>query len=94
MAKAKTAAQIAAEKKAAAAKIAAAKSAKFVELAEKRVTKAINAVRSIAKLSNRSNYIYTQEQVDTIANALRQEVVDMHEHFADTPAADKGGFKL
>ena len=70
------------------------KAAKFVELAQKRVTKAINAIRSVSKLSNRSNYVYTDAQVEKIADTLRQEVVDMFEHFSKTPSAAKEGFKL
>lgn len=80
--------------KLAAEKLAKAKAAKFVELAEKRVTKAINAVRSIAKLSNRSNYIYTDAQVAKIAEALRAEVVTMHEHFTAKPGVTREGFTL
>lgn len=92
--KALTPAQKAAAAKASAEKIAKAKAAKFVELAEKRVTKAINAIRSISKLSNRSNYIYSDEQSGKIAEALRSEVVDMHEHFSATTGPEKAGFKL
>ena len=87
--------QTAAQKaKAQAEKVAKAKSAKFVELAEKRVTKAINAIRSIAKLSNRSNYVYTEAQVTKIAEVLRVEVIEMNEHFSATPSAVKAGFTL
>ena len=80
--------------KAAAEKITKAKAAKFVELAEKRVTKAINAIRSIAKLSNKSNYVYTSNQVTKIAEVLRVEVVEMNEHFTATTTAPKAGFTL
>jgi len=71
-----------------------ARAAKFVELAEKRTTKAINSVRAIAKLSNRNNYVFTDEQVNKIAEALRDEVVQMHEAFAAPEAQAKEGFKL
>lgn len=74
------------------AKREAAKAAKFVELAEKRVTKAINAIRSISKLSARSNYVYSPEQVNKIGEVLKNEVVDMHKHFTTTTAATKVGF--
>ena len=37
--------------------------AKFVELAEKRVTRAIKDLRLISNLSNRSNYSYSEEDV-------------------------------
>ena len=69
-----------------------AKAAKFVQLAEKRVTKAINAIRSISKLSSRSNYVYRDAQVNKIGEVLKAEVLDMHKHFTTPTAADKGGF--
>lgn len=85
----------AAEKKTAAEKTARdnAKAEKFVTLAEKRVTKAINAVRSVRKLAS-PNYIATQEQVDRIAEVLREEVVEMHAAFGAKGAPAKETFKL
>lgn len=47
---------------------------KFVELAGKRVTKALNDIRLIGNLSNRSNYDYTEEDVAKIFRALTDEV--------------------
>ncbi len=86
--------QTAAQKKAAAEKVTAAKAAKFVELAQKRATKAINGIRSLAKLSNKSNYVYTDAQVKKLAETLRQEVVDMNAAFSTPDAAEKGGFEF
>ncbi len=85
-----TAAQVAAAK----AKAEKAKAAKFVELAQKRATKAINAIRSLAKLSNKGNYVYTDEQIKTLSEALRKEVIDMNDAFSKTPSEDKGGFEF
>lgn len=68
-----------------------AKAVKFVELAEKRATKAINAIRSLAKLSS-ANYVYNEEQVKTLAEALRKEVVDMNDAFTKTTSKEKRGF--
>ncbi len=70
-----------------------ARAAKFVELAEKRVTKAINSIRSVAKLSS-ANYVSTDEQVTRIAEVLREEVVAMHESFSRKGGATKETFKL
>ena len=81
------------EKAEAAAKTAA-KSKKFVELAEKRATKAINSIRSLSKLANRSNYVYSEDQVKALGETLRKEVIDMVEHFGKTETAEKGGFKF
>lgn len=85
----------AAEKKAAAelAKRNKAKAAKFVELAEKRVTKAINSIRSVAKLAS-SNYVSTEDQITKISETLRDEVVAMNEAFTKTGGATKETFKL
>lgn len=71
-----------------------AKATKFVELAEKRATKAINSIRSLSKLANRSNYVYTEDQVKALGETLRKEVIDMVEHFGKTETAEKGGFKF
>lgn len=86
----------AAQKTAAAAKDKAetAKRQKFIELAQKRATKAINAIRSLAKLANRGNYVYTDDQVAKLSEVLRQEVIDMNAAFSTTEAAEKGGFEF
>jgi hypothetical protein len=70
-----------------------AKAAKFVELAQKRTTKAINSVRSIAKLSS-TNYVYTDEQVKKICETLRQEVVALNEAFSRKTGTTKESFTL
>src|SRR3990172_7532918 len=43
---------------------------KFVELAEKRVRRALNDIRLIGNLSNRSNYTYTDDDAKKIYKAL------------------------
>lgn len=47
---------------------------KFVELAQKRVSKAMKDIQLIGNLSNRSNYDYTEEDVGKIMKALSEEV--------------------
>ena len=47
---------------------------KFVELADKRVSKAIRDIRIIGNLSNRSNYHFTDEDVAKIFKALNGEL--------------------
>ena len=71
----------------------AARAAKFVELAQKRVTKAINAIRSIRKLAS-PNYVSTDAQVEKICEALRGEVVELHEAFTKKGAPAKETFEL
>lgn len=46
---------------------------KFVRLATQRVSKALKAIQLIGNLSNRSNYDYTEEDVQKILRALQEE---------------------
>jgi hypothetical protein len=67
---------------------------KFVRLASNRVTRAINAIRIIGNLSNRSNYSYTDADIDKIFKALTDEVKACRQRFtADTSGTTKN-FKL
>lgn len=47
---------------------------KFVELAKKRVSRAMKDIQLIGNLSNRSNYDYTEEDVAKIVKALSDEL--------------------
>lgn len=47
---------------------------KFVDLAKKRVSKAMKDIQLIGNLSNRSNYDYTEEDVGKIMKALADEI--------------------
>jgi len=47
---------------------------KFVELAKRRVSKALKDIQLVGNLSNRSNYDYTEEDVTKIVKALTDEV--------------------
>ena len=47
---------------------------KFVDLAQKRVSKALKNIQLIGNLSNRSNYDYTEEDVAKIMKALSDEL--------------------
>ena len=47
---------------------------KFIDLANKRVSKALQTIQLIGNLSNRSNYDYTQDDVAKIMKALTDEV--------------------
>jgi hypothetical protein len=47
---------------------------KFVDLAKKRVSKALKDIQLIGNLSNRSNYDYTEEDVAKILKALSDEL--------------------
>jgi hypothetical protein len=67
---------------------------KFVELAEKRVTKALNHIRLIGNLSNRSNYSYTDDDARKIYRALRDAVEEVKLRFDRSGDERKTRFKL
>ena len=57
------------------------KSAKFKELARSRVNRAINMIRLIANLGNKTHYDYTPDQAKKIINALQSEVTNVKTKF-------------
>jgi hypothetical protein len=67
---------------------------KFVELAEKRVSRALNDIRLIGNLSNRSAYEFTEEDVRKIFRVLQREMETAKSKFSDGMAAKELDFKL
>jgi hypothetical protein len=67
---------------------------KFVELAEKRVTRAIHDIQLIGNLSNRSNYEYTDTDIRKILRALDDEVKSLRSRFGKGNGAAEPMFKL
>jgi hypothetical protein len=67
---------------------------KFVELAEKRVVRAIKDIRLIGNLSNKSNYSYTEEDVRKIIKTLDREIKNLRQRFASHVSPDEILFKL
>lgn len=67
---------------------------KFVELAEKRVTRAIKDLRLIGNLSNKNNYAYTDSDIQKITSAIDQEVKNLKSKFYSDDGKDKSIFKL
>ena len=57
------------------------KSDKFKELARSRVNRAINMIRLIANLGNKTHYDYTPEQARKIITALQSEVTNVKTKF-------------
>lgn len=62
---------------------------KFIELAEKRVNKAIKAIRLVGNLSNKSNYKYEMEDAQKIIKALDREVRDLKARFTSEQTEDE-----
>ena len=69
------------------------KSSKFRELAEKRVSRALNDLKLIRNLSNKNYYEYTDEQSKKITRVLQQELDLLKKSFQKSTSIDKG-FKL
>lgn len=63
---------------------------KFVRLANKRVLNAIKCIQLIGNLSNRSNYDYTDDDVQKIFRALQQELAACKKQF-DVAQKRQGG---
>jgi hypothetical protein len=70
------------------------KSAKFIELANKRVNKAIKDIQLIGNLANRQNYEFNDEQAKKILKALQQELDIIKQSFQAAEDASKKNFKL
>ena len=62
----------------------------FVKLANSRVNKTLNHIRLIGNLSETSNYVYTQEQVDKIHSALVNALDKMKIRFDQGGEVDTG----
>ena len=67
---------------------------KFVELAEKRVQKAIDSIRLIGNLANRTNYNYGTEDTNKIFKALKSELDLVRKKFETTSAEEEKKFRL
>ena len=67
---------------------------KFVELAEKRVNRALDNLRLIGNLSNRHNYDYTEDDARKILSALELELRLLKKRFTSEDADVKTVFKL
>lgn len=71
-----------------------AKRDKFVELAVKRVTRAIKDMRLVGNLSNRSAYEYSEDDVRKIVRALQKEVETVKARFSDNGSGSDADFSL
>ena len=67
---------------------------KFRELAEKRVIKAIRAIRLVGNLANKTNYSYTQDEAKKIIRAMQRELWTIKRRFVDSADPDDVSFEL
>lgn len=74
--------------------IMARKREKFVELAEKRVTRAIKDLRLIGNLANRNNYDFAPSDAEKIVAALERELKTLKGKFAGGIESSEVIFRL
>jgi hypothetical protein len=70
------------------------KRGKFVELADKRVNRAIKDLRLIGNLSNRAAYEYSDKDVKAIIRALQKEVDTIRARFGGPGETGDSEFRL
>jgi hypothetical protein len=70
------------------------KRAKFVELANKRVTKCMRELKLVGNLSNKAAYDFTDEDAKKIVRALQKEVDSIRARFADNGGTSNLDFNL
>lgn len=67
---------------------------RFVALAEARTDKALNAMRLLGNLSNKSNYEYSDADVAQIVKALETELRAMKAKFTEASNGREATFRL
>lgn len=67
---------------------------KFHDLAMKRVNKALEQIRLVGNLANRSSYAYTPDEAKKIVRALQKEIDTAKSKFGDTVSVDENRFTL
>ncbi|MCG7870500.1 MAG: hypothetical protein JAZ11_00170 [Candidatus Thiodiazotropha lotti] len=67
---------------------------KFIRLANKRVNSAIKSLVLIGNLSNRTNYDYTDADVEKIFTALNKELKACRERFINSSSKRDKEFSL
>ncbi len=70
------------------------KADRFEKLAEKRVTEVVKKMRLVANLSNRRNYMYTEEHAKQILDALEAEMRLIKAKFRQETAVQSQGFSF
>lgn len=70
------------------------KSAKFIELANKRVNRAVKDISLIGNLSNKRNYTYNEEQARKIIKVLQASVDQVKASFLSGIHGQQANFEL
>ena len=67
---------------------------KFVSLANKRVSNAAKFISLIGNLSDKSNYLYTDQDARKIFSYLKRKLNESQDRFSNNGSKDKDVFKL
>lgn len=67
---------------------------RFVSLAEARTEKALNAIRLLGNLSNKTNYDYNEADAAQIVKALEFEIKTLKAKFSESSDGRQNTFKL
>ena len=70
------------------------KRAKFVELANKRVTKCVKDLKLVGNLANKANYDFSEEDAKKIVRALQREVDSIRARFSEKGSSSGLEFSL
>ena len=70
------------------------KTENFVRLAEARTNKIINMIDLLGNLANKSNYSYTDEQIELIFNSIEESLRESKAKFYMEPVTKKRKFRL
>lgn len=70
------------------------KAENFVRLAEARTNKIIDMVLLLGNLSNKTNYSYTNEQVEAIFDSIQQALDETKQKFLEEPTQRRKKFRL
>lgn len=65
------------------------KADKFKGIAERRTTNAVTAIDRLRPLADKSRYVYDEEQVRVMLDALREAVDSVERAFTDQPKAKR-----
>lgn len=67
---------------------------KFEEFAIRRTNNAINQIRLIGKLANKSAYDYNEDDINKITSALKREIENIRNKFLSTQKNKESDFSL
>lgn len=70
------------------------KAENFIRLAEARTNKIIDMVLLLGNLSNKTNYSYTNEQVEAIFDSIQQALDETKQKFIEEPTQKRKKFRL